>query len=272
MSARTRPGPGAGGASDDARAGASRARGAGVSGRAELGTPNPTGLVVPDRALLACRALDAVPLLLGAHLAAASPEGVVVVRITEVEAYQGVEDPGSHAFRGPSRRNAVMFGPPGHLYAYRHLGIHTCVNVVCGRDGEAAAVLLRAGEIVEGRDLAWRRRSGRGTVRTDVDLARGPARLTVALGLGPEADGADVLDSAGRVTLRVPATPAPSSAVRSGPRVGVSGEGGDGRLFPWRFWLDGEPTVSAYRRAAPRRRAGGAQLAGAPDCAREPEE
>jgi len=230
------------------------------------------GLVVPERARLACRGTEAVPLLLGAHLAASSPEGTVVVRITEVEAYQGVEDPGSHAFRGPSRRNAVMFGPPGHLYAYRHLGLHTCVNVVCGPDGEAAAVLLRAGEVVVGRELARRRRAERGTVRSDVDLARGPARLTVALGLGPEVDGADVLDPAGPVVLRVPAVPAVGGVVRAGPRVGVSGPGGDGGLFPWRFWLDGEPTVSAYRRAAPRRRTGGAQSSGASDGAREPEE
>lgn len=228
------------------------------------------GLVVPDREWFACRATEAVPLLLGAHLAVMSAEGTVEVRITEVEAYQGAQDPGSHAFRGRTRRNAVMFGPPGHLYAYRHLGLHTCINVVCGVDGEAAAVLLRAGEVVVGRDLAWRRRAARGTVRAEVDLARGPARLTVALGLGADADGLDLLEPRGPVALRVPAVPA--GAVRSGPRVGVSGEGGDGRFFPWRFWLDGEPTVSAYRRAAPRRRGRGAQLAGAPDCAHEPEE
>lgn len=223
-------------------------------------------------AVLAGRAPDAAPFLLGAVLVVERPDGVVAVRITEVEAYQGAEDPGSHAFHGRSRRNAVMFGPPGHLYAYRHLGLHTCVNVVCGPEGEAAAVLLRAGEVVAGRALAWRRRAERGTVRAEVDLARGPARLTVALGLGPEANGTDVLDPGSGVVLRPPSVVAPAWAVRSGPRVGVSGEGGDGRLFPWRFWLDGEPTVSAYRRAAPRRRAGGAQLAGAPDCAHEPEE
>lgn len=234
-----------------------------------MSVPCPGGFVVPDRTLLACRATEAVPLLLGALLVVVSAEGTVAVRITEVEAYQGVEDPGSHAFRGRSRRNAVMFGAPGHLYAYRHLGLHTCVNVVCGPDGEAAAVLLRAGEVVVGADLARRRRTARGTARSDVDLARGPARLAVALGLGPEADGSDVLDPAGHISLRVPAVPVDPSAVRSGPRVGVSGEGGDAGLFPWRFWLDGEPTVSAYRRAAPRRRAGGAQSTGAPSGARD---
>lgn len=227
------------------------------------------GYVVPTRGMLAGRATEAAPLLLGALVSTSSPEGEVVVRITEVEAYQGREDPGSHAFRGRTPRNAVMFGPAGHLYAYRHLGLHTCVNVVCGPPDEAAAVLLRAGEVVTGEDLAWQRRADRGVVRTAADLARGPARLTVALGLDVMCDGTDLLAADGPVRLRVPGTQLPRAVVRTGPRVGVSGEGGDGARFPWRFWLEGEPTVSTYRRAQPRRRTGGAQLAGAPDGARD---
>ncbi|MGP7961433.1 DNA-3-methyladenine glycosylase [Sanguibacter sp. A247] len=223
------------------------------------GPPCERGHVVPARGSLAGRATDVVPLLLGALVVSSSPQGEVVVRLTEVEAYQGGEDPGSHAFRGMTARNAVMFGPAGHLYAYRHLGLHTCVNVVCGPPGEAAAVLLRAGEVVSGGELAWRRRAERGAVRTAVDLARGPARLTVALGIDVSSDGLDLLAADSPVRLLVPSRPVPSALVRTGPRVGVSGEGGRGDRFPWRFWLEGEPTVSTYRRAAPRRRAPGAQ-------------
>lgn len=238
-------------------------------------TPDSSGpdlFRVPGRAELAGRALAVAPTLLGAHLVTGAGEDRVVVRVTEVEAYQGAEDPGSHAFRGLTRRNATMFGPAGHLYAYRHLGLHTCVNVVCGPPGEAAAVLVRAGEVAEGAALARRRRAERGVVRRDVDLARGPARLTVALGLGPDVDGVDLLDVGSGVRLLLPARPVPAGAARWGPRVGVSGAGGDGVAFPWRAWLAGEPTVSVYRPAAPRRRRGAAQSSGAPTGARDPRE
>ncbi|MBO1753217.1 DNA-3-methyladenine glycosylase [Actinotalea sp. BY-33] len=190
------------------------------------------------------------PALLGGTVTVRSGEGTVTVRLTEVEAYDGAEDPGSHAFRGRTARNASMFGAAGHLYVYRHLGLHHCVNLVTGRPGEAAAVLLRAGEVVAGRALARERRRRTGVCRTDVDLARGPARLAVALGLDLEDDGAAVLDPAGRVSLLRAQDP-PSSV--QGPRVGVSGPGGDARLYPWRFWVDAEPSVSAYRPGAPRR-------------------
>ncbi|GAA2222858.1 DNA-3-methyladenine glycosylase [Promicromonospora sukumoe] len=193
--------------------------------------------------------------LLGATLTRRTADGVVALRITEVEAYDGTNDPGSHAFRGPTRRNETMFGEPGHLYVYRHLGLHYCANVVCGPEGAASAVLLRAGEVTgpgpEGVALARRRRLASGVARTDRDLARGPARLTVALGLDLSDDGADVTDLEGAVVLDVPS--APSGSVLTGPRVGVSGDGGRADLYPWRFWLDGEPTVSVYRAAAPRR-------------------
>ncbi|WP_307864896.1 DNA-3-methyladenine glycosylase [Myceligenerans salitolerans] len=200
--------------------------------------------------------------LLGAQLTVRGPGGAVTVRLTEVEAYDGEFDPGSHAYRGRTARNATMFGPGGHLYVYRHLGLHHCANIVCGPEGRPSGVLLRAAEVTGGVELARERRAASGVVRTDRDLARGPARLTVALGIDRSDDGADVMEPEGRMTLEPrPGWPSPEETtqghgpvgVRTGPRVGVSGEGGRADLFPWRFWLAGEPTVSDYRPAAPRR-------------------
>lgn len=195
-----------------------------------------------DRAFLARPVLDVALDLLGALL---HHDGVAL-RLTEVEAYAGPLDPGSHAYRGPTPRTQVMFGPPGHLYVYRSYGVHWCVNVVTGEDGTASAVLLRAAEVVEGLDRAReRRQAGVATTVVDRDLARGPGRLTKALGLGPHHDGLDLFGPGAEVELR-PGT-GRTGPVRTGPRVGVSGEGGDGTRFPWRFWLEGEPTVSVYR-------------------------
>lgn len=182
--------------------------------------------------------LEVAPDLLGSEVTANG----VTVRLTEVEAYHGEQDPGSHGYRGRTPRTAVMFGPPGRLYVYFTYGMHWCANVVCGRDGACAAVLLRAGEVVGGHDVAAARREG---VRPR-DWARGPARLATTLGLGRGDDGVRVGRGA-PVSLRHPAQPVPAAAVRTGPRVGVSGPGGDGERYPWRFWLDGEPTVSVYR-------------------------
>jgi DNA-3-methyladenine glycosylase len=204
---------------------------------------------VLDRSLLEAPSVDVAPLLLGAVLSHTTDEGTVAVRLTEVEAYEGEgQDPGSHAHRGRTPRTGVMFGPAGHLYAYFSYGMHTCVNLVCLPEGRASAVLLRAGEVVEGEGLA---RSRRTTARRDVDLARGPARLTVALGIALAENGADVL--APPFSLE-PAGERP--AIASGPRVGVSGAGGDAERFPWRFWIAGDPTVSAYRAAVRRVRSG----------------
>ena len=200
------------------------------------------------RSLLAVPAVDAAPWLLGAVLRREDDDGAVAVRITEVEAYMGSQDPGSHAFRGRTARNNTMFGPAGHLYVYFTYGMHYCANVVCGEEGFATGLLLRAGEIVEGRDLARLRRKN---PRTDLDLARGPARLAQALGLDRRFDGADVFD--GPLTLSLPDRPQPQEGISTGPRVGVSGEGG-GEAYPWRYWIAGEPTVSKYRPAVPRRR------------------
>lgn len=198
--------------------------------------------------------LDVARDLLGAHLVVRSEDGDVTVRLTEVEAYDGAADPGSHAYRGRTARNATMFGPGGHLYVYRHLGLHHCANLVCGPDGKPSGVLLRAGEVVDGVDLARERRTAGGVVRADRDLARGPARLTVALGITRADDGTDVVGGEGRVLLLTNPTPGDRRTIARGPRVGVSGEGGRADLFPWRFWLEGDPTVSVYRAATPRRR------------------
>lgn len=195
------------------------------------------------RELLSHPATEVAPLLLGAHLTL----GPVTIRLTEVEAYLGETDPGSHAFRGMTPRTTTMFGEPGHLYAYFTYGMHVCANVVCSPTGEASAVLLRAGEVVEGVDIARERRT---TSKTDADLARGPARLTVAMGITLAHNGADVLgeSSAPRLELARPAMDFGRSV-----RTGVSGPGGLD-AFPWRFWLPGEPSVSPYRAHYPKKR------------------
>lgn len=183
--------------------------------------------------------LEAAPRLLGAVVSHAG----VSVRLTEVEAYAGADDPGSHAFRGETPRTRTMFGPAGGLYVYFVYGMHHCANVVCGPSGTASAVLLRAGEVLEGHDLARVRRPG----SPPRDLARGPARLCRVLGIGAEHDGGDVV--AGPVQVRL-GDEVDASVVRTGPRVGLR-EAGD---RPWRFWVGDDPTVSAYRPAAARRR------------------
>ena len=205
-------------------------------------------LVVPARVWYAREVHAVARDLLGAYLTSRSPEGDVTLRITEVEAYGGADDPSSHAFRGRTARNAVMFAEPGRLYVYRHLGLHHCVNIVTQPTGSPSAVLLRAGEIVDGVDLAWKRREAVGVVDSERQLARGPARLAVALGLDLRANGADVTEAGGDIVLhrhQVVAQP----THKTGPRVGVSGSGGEGARFPWRFWLTDERTVSAYRPA-----------------------
>lgn len=183
---------------------------------------------------LAAPPLEVAPRLLGAVLR----HGAVAVRLTEVEAYAGATDPGSHAYRGRTRRNATMFGPAGRLYCYLSHGIHICANVTVGEEYGPGAVLLRAGEVVAGLDLARERRPG----SSDRDLARGPGRLGRALGLTLALDGTDL--DAGDLRLELPAQPVPASVVRTGPRTGLRRASDR----PWRSWIDGDPTVSAYRR------------------------
>ena len=257
--------------------------------------------------------------MLGCVLAHATADGLVAVELTEVEAYSGATDPASHAYRGMTRRNAVMFGPPGHAYVYFTYGMHFCVNIVCQPAGTASAVLLRAGRVVAGEPLARRRRAARraagpgdvtaagardgiaagprnvtvADARDDTvadaleltparDLARGPARLCQALAVTRAQNGADFCDPASPLRLlpghratsvdgtawngiavddaawngiagdnaagddtdgdgarRAAAEP----AISTGPRVGVTAAA----EVAWRFWLTGDPTVSAYR-------------------------
>jgi DNA-3-methyladenine glycosylase len=134
-----------------------------------------------------------------------------------------------------------MFGPAGHLYVYFTYGMHYCANIVCGPDGVASALLLRAGEVVAGQALAQSRRPAS---KSPTDLASGPARLASAMGLTTADSGRDAL--AEPFGLELPVTPAAPSAVASGLRVGVSGDGGSAD-YPWRFWLSGDPTVSRYK-------------------------
>lgn len=217
---------------------------------------------------------EVAPGLLGCVLASVTEAGTVAVRLTEVEAYAGTVDPASHAYRGQTARNAVMFGPPGHAYVYFTYGMHFCVNLVCMPEGAAAAVLLRAGQVIAGEELARSRRPAAASAR---DLARGPARLCQALGIDRSFDGTDVCGPGSPLRILPPGTadeesvpggsfrlagpgaasgaapqgaPASRSRILSGPRVGVR-EAAD---VPWRFWLDGDPTVSAYRPHVPRKR------------------
>lgn len=190
------------------------------------------------------------PLLLGAVLSRRSEEGTVAVRVTEVEAYSGEgSDPGSHAHRGRSARNAVMFGASGHLYTYFTYGMHTCANVVCRPEGTAAGILFRGGEVVRGLELARERRT---TSRKDPDLAQGPARLAVALGIELDDYGLDLFAVDSPVRLALPAAALPPERVGIGPRTGIAHP--DGAPTPWRFWELGDPTVSAYKAHAPRKR------------------
>jgi DNA-3-methyladenine glycosylase len=189
--------------------------------------------------LPAARVTAAAKALLGWRITANG----VTIRLTEVEAYRGADDAASHAFRGRTPRNEIMFGPAGHLYVYFTYGMHWCLNVVAGEEGVAAAVLLRAGEVVDGLDVA---RTRRPRVPLDRDLARGPARLAMTLGLDGAANGLDLLDNHSPVRLE-PRT-GRVGRIEAGPRVGVSSE----KERPWRFWLADDATVSQYRAHVPK--------------------
>jgi DNA-3-methyladenine glycosylase len=188
---------------------------------------------------------DVARSLLGCWVVTDRPDGTVALRLTEVEAYSGQgEDPASHAHRGPTPRAEIMFGPPGRLYVYFSYGVHWCANVVVGPAGRASAVLLRAGDVVVGEPLA---RSRRPAARVARDLARGPARLTQALAIGPDDRGTDLLSPSSPVRLHHAAAPA---QVSTGPRVGIS----VATELPWRFWETGAPSVSVFRAGGKPRR------------------
>ena len=227
-------------------------------------------MLIP-RDFFARPSVEVAPDLLGCVLEHETADGLVAVELTEVEAYAGRSDPASHAYRGKTQRNAVMFGPPGHAYVYFTYGMHFCVNMVClGEQGSASAVLLRAGAIIAGEDLARARRTrgpvpegpgsegpvpegpvskGRAWIAPR-DLARGPARLCQALGIDRGLDGADVCVAGAPLRMLSGAgNPARSGKIATGPRVGVS----SAAEIPWRFWYDGDPTVSVYRPHVPRR-------------------
>ncbi|MFH9721333.1 DNA-3-methyladenine glycosylase [Streptomyces sp. NPDC017254] len=192
--------------------------------------------------------LDVAPDLLGRTLVRRSPGGLMELRLTEVEAYAGAIDPGSHAFRGRTARNAVMFGPPGHAYVYFTYGMWHCLNLVCGPEGEASGVLLRAGEILSGTEQARPRRR---SARHDHELAKGPARLATALDIGLSLNGTDTCAGPDAPLTLLTGTPPAPAHIRNGPRTGV---GGDGAPRPWRFWIGDDPTVSPYRPHTPRKR------------------
>lgn len=241
------------------------------------GTPA-RGLRRATRDDLRALPLEVAPRLLGARLRTVVDGAEVVLRITEVEAYHGAgtgdrPDPGSHARMGRTARNATMWGEPGHLYVYLSHGIHSCVNVVCGPEGVAGGVLLRAGEVETGVDVAAVRRGVRAQFRLDAaegrgsgesrpepgaqpelctrdrrDLARGPGRFGQASGLRhPQHDGIDAITGVERAGAHAELwLGVPLADVATGPRVGVAGHAGTD-AFPWRFWIPGDPTVSPFR-------------------------
>ncbi|MGV9676983.1 DNA-3-methyladenine glycosylase [Nocardia sp. NPDC003482] len=197
---------------------------------------------------LAVEPVAAARRLLGATLWS----GAVGARIVEVEAYGGDpagpwHDPAAHSGRGRTPRNAVMFGPPGHLYVYFSYGMHTCVNVTSGPDGVASAVLIRAAEIIAGHEAVRERRPA---ARTDAALARGPGNVGSALGISLRDYGIDLFDPRAPIRLELGTPITDPSAIGIGPRVGVSLAADR----PWRLWLIDSPAVSAYRRSprAPR--------------------
>ena len=218
------------------------------------GEAEQAGPLLP-REFFARHSLQVAPQLLGCVLEHQTAEGLVAVRLTEVEAYEGAADPASHSYRGRTARNAVMFGPPGYSYVYFTYGMHWCVNLVCLPPGTASAVLIRAGQVIEGVPLAAARRSA-GRARpasvAERELARGPARLCQALGIDQTQNGLDVVDPSSPLRIRAGAEAAGAGPVQisQGPRVGIS-RAAD---WPWRFWVTGDPTVSVYRPSVPRAR------------------
>jgi DNA-3-methyladenine glycosylase len=197
----------------------------------------PRGRALP-RAFFARDSLELAPLLLNKVLVHDDPErGRVAARLVEVEAYRGSEDPGSHAYRGPTPRTTTMFGAPGHLYVYFTYGMHWCANVVAGHDPrDASAVLLRAAVPIDGIEIMSSRRPA---ARRDRDLCAGPARLCQAFGITGGHDGTDLTRGSLRIVdddVSPPDEPFVST------RIGLAAGRGDDH--PWRFSVAGDPHVS----------------------------
>jgi DNA-3-methyladenine glycosylase len=203
--------------------------------------PEPHGAPVPEAFYRRDPREVAVDLLNKVLVHHDPEQGPIAGRIVEAEAYLGAGiDPGSHAFRGPTRRNATMFGPPGHLYVYFTYGMHWCSNIVCNPAGGGGAVLMRALAPLDGLEAMWARRP---KARRERDLCSGPARLAQALGLTGALDGTDL--SAGPVVLLDDGTPPPAEPGNS-VRIGLSA--GKGDESPWRWWVPGDPNVSGRPR------------------------
>jgi DNA-3-methyladenine glycosylase len=162
--------------------------------------------------------------------------GDLAGRIVEVEAYCGSEDPGSHTYRGMTRRNATMFGPPGGLYVYFTYGMHWCANAVCGDEGEGVAVLLRALAPLEGIEAM---RAARPRIRTERDLCNGPAKLCQAFRIDGTFDGADLVTGDRGVTIADDGTP-PPAVLGNSERIGLT----QGAEHPWRWYVPGDPHLS----------------------------
>jgi DNA-3-methyladenine glycosylase len=221
--------------------------GRGLTGRG--GRSRLAGAEVLPRGFFDRPSVEVAPDLLGCVLSHSTPEGLVAVMLVEVEAYAGEADPASHAFRGRTARNGVMYGPPGHAYVYFTYGMHFCVNLVCEPEGKASAVLLRAGRVIDGEPLARARRSAAARQPRDVDLARGPARLCEAMAIDRSQDGADVADPVAPLRAFPPLEPVRAADISRGPRVGIS-RAAD---VAWRYWITGDAEVSPYRPYVARR-------------------
>ncbi len=203
-----------------------------------------------NREFFAREVLDVAPEILGCIIQRTDDDGTVTIRIIEVEAYAGDRDPGAHTYRGKTNRNKTMFGAAGHLYCYFTYGMHYALNLVAGQPGQPYGCLIRAGEVMEGADIARSRRESRPrkTPLVDASLARGPGCVAQSLGATLANDGDDLFGGQWKFFVPDDGVVLPHF---TGPRVGVSGAGGSATNFPWRYWLADESSVSAYKPGRP---------------------
>ncbi|WP_104200683.1 DNA-3-methyladenine glycosylase [Cryobacterium sp. Y29] len=206
------------------------------------------GFHLADRGFFSREVLDVAPGILGCILQRTDDDGTVTIRITEVEAYAGERDPGAHSYRGKTNRNRTMFGPAGHLYCYFTYGMHHALNLVAGQPGQPYGCLIRAGDVIQGSDIARIRRESkpRKVPLLDRSLARGPGCVAQSFGATLDNDGDDLFGGQWKFFIPDDGVVLPH---HTGPRVGVSGPGGDATNFPWRFWLADAPSVSSYKPA-----------------------